>query len=83
MLLCKLGLTVLNNFVMSSFLCISYKCLQDSIVCPVFSPSLQFCSHEYVWMNAPSCMILPVVLGRFSLAMVVPVLNALAHKDFC
>ena len=37
MLLCKLGLTVLNNFVMSSFLCISYKCLQDSIVCPVFS----------------------------------------------
>ena len=36
----------------SSFLCISYKCLHDFIVSPVFSPRYNFLSHEYVWVNA-------------------------------
>ena len=36
----------------SSVLCISYKCLHDFIVSPVFSPRYNFLSHEYVWVNA-------------------------------
>ena len=41
---CKLGLTSLNDSGKStfSFLCISYKCLHDFIVSPVFSPLLTF-----------------------------------------